>query len=56
MITTERDDFSLLEEELLQLSMKSSMVVHPGKPTLLCSVWSKKTYNLDSFQAQLKSI
>lgn len=54
MATTERDEFSLLEEELLQLSVKNSMVVHPGKPTLLCLVWSKKSYT-DSFRAQLKS-
>ncbi|MBA0686859.1 hypothetical protein Goari_014435 [Gossypium aridum] len=49
----ERDEISLLEEELIQLSVKSLLVVTDGKPTL-CIVWTKKSYNLDSFQAQLK--
>lgn len=51
MAFTEKDDISLLEEELLQLSVRSSMVVFPGKLTLLFSVWSRKSYNPDSFRA-----
>lgn len=54
--STERDDISLLVEELLQLSVKRSMVMFLGKPTLLCTVWSGKSYNPYSFWAQLKSI
>ncbi|KAH1046241.1 hypothetical protein J1N35_037025 [Gossypium stocksii] len=34
----ERDEISLLEEELIQLSVKNSLVVSNGKPTLLCTV------------------
>ncbi|MBA0715886.1 hypothetical protein Golax_014762, partial [Gossypium laxum] len=49
----ERDEISLLEEELIQLSVKSLLVVTNGKPTL-CIVWTKKSYNPDSFRAQLK--
>ncbi|MBA0770305.1 hypothetical protein Gotri_018960 [Gossypium trilobum] len=50
----ERDEISLLEEELIQLSVKSLLVVTDGKPTL-CIVWTKKSYNPDSFRAQLKN-
>lgn len=56
MASDGRDEISLLGEELLQLSVKSSMVMFSGKPTLLCTVWSKKSYNSDSFRAQLRSI
>lgn len=41
------DKVSLLEEELMQLSVKSSLVVPPKKSTLICT--TKKSYNLDSF-------
>ncbi|MBA0730113.1 hypothetical protein Golax_023351 [Gossypium laxum] len=51
-----RDEISLLEEELTQLSVKSSMVEPNGKPSLICSVWTNKSYNHDSFKAQMKSI
>lgn len=47
----EDDSIYLLEEELLQLYVKSSGVVPPGKPSILCSVWTKKNFNLDSFRA-----
>lgn len=52
----ESDEISLLDEELLQLSVKSSLVAPSESPTLICSVWTGKSYNLDSFRAQLKSI
>ncbi|PPS13464.1 hypothetical protein GOBAR_AA07119 [Gossypium barbadense] len=52
----ERDEISLLEDELLQLSVKSSLVVPSESPTLICPVWMRKSYNPDSFKAQLKSI
>ncbi|MBA0701560.1 hypothetical protein Goari_027450 [Gossypium aridum] len=52
----ERDEISILKEELVQLSVKSSLIIHTGKPTLLCSVWTRKSYNPNSFLAQLKSI
>lgn len=49
-------DMALLEEELLQLSLSSLKVVPPNKPSFVCSVWWKKTYNVDSFWAQMRSI
>ncbi|KAH1047721.1 hypothetical protein J1N35_038505 [Gossypium stocksii] len=51
-----RDEISLLAEELIQLSVKGSMVVPSPKPTLICTVWTKKLYNPESFRAQMKSI
>ncbi|KAK5793317.1 hypothetical protein PVK06_034459 [Gossypium arboreum] len=50
------DEISLLVEELIQLSVKSSKVVPSEKPTLICTIWTKKSYNPDSFRAQMKSI
>ncbi|MBA0557501.1 hypothetical protein Golob_014569 [Gossypium lobatum] len=50
------DEIFLLAEELIQLSVKSSMVEPNGKPSLICSIWTKKSYNHDSFKAQMKSI
>ncbi|MBA0633718.1 hypothetical protein Godav_025597 [Gossypium davidsonii] len=32
------------------------MVEPNGKPSMICSVWTKKSYNQDSFKAQMKSI
>lgn len=32
------EEVGLLEEELIQLSIKSSVVSPPDKPTLVCSV------------------
>ncbi|MFQ6644988.1 hypothetical protein Gotur_020351 [Gossypium turneri] len=52
----EGDEIFLLVEELIQLSVKSSMVEPNGKPSLICSIWTKKSYNQDSFKAQMKSI
>lgn len=38
----EKDKILLLGEELVKLSVKSSMVVPLKKATLVCSVWTKK--------------
>ncbi|MBA0550147.1 hypothetical protein Golob_021117 [Gossypium lobatum] len=51
-----RDEISLLAEEPIQLSVKSSTVEANGKPSLIYSIWTKKSYNQDSFKAQMKSI
>ncbi|MBA0620387.1 hypothetical protein Godav_006107 [Gossypium davidsonii] len=51
-----RDEISLLAEELIQLSVKGSVVVPNSKPTLICTVWTEKLYNPESFRAQMKSI
>ncbi|PPD79667.1 hypothetical protein GOBAR_DD23405 [Gossypium barbadense] len=50
------DEVSLLAEELIQLSVKSSVVEPNEKPTLICTIWTEKSYNQDSFKAQMKSI
>lgn len=53
----EKDEIGLLEEEeMVKLSIKSSLVVPSGKATLVGSIWTKKPYNPDSLRAQLKSI
>lgn len=44
LIENEKDEISLLEEELVQ----SSRVTPPDKPMLVCTVWTKKSYNPDS--------
>lgn len=49
-------EVSLLAEDLIQLSIKSSAVEPSGKPTLICTLCTKKHYNPDSFRAQMKSI
>ncbi|KAH1056141.1 hypothetical protein J1N35_034206 [Gossypium stocksii] len=49
-------EISLLAEELIQLSVKCSMVVSNVKPTLICTTWTKKPYNPESSKAQMKSI
>lgn len=54
--TIESDEISLLEEELVQLSVKSSRIVLDRIPSLLCTIWTKKSFNLDSFRAQMKSV
>ncbi|MBA0702150.1 hypothetical protein Goari_022631, partial [Gossypium aridum] len=51
-----RDEISLPTEELIQLSIKGSKVVPSVKPTLICTIWTEKLYNLESFRAQMKSI
>ncbi|KAK5802422.1 hypothetical protein PVK06_030013 [Gossypium arboreum] len=50
------EEISLLAKELIQLSVKSSRVVPNDKPTLICSVWTKKSFNPESFRAQMKRI
>ncbi|KAH1073096.1 hypothetical protein J1N35_025424 [Gossypium stocksii] len=50
----EGEKISLLAEELIQLSVKSSTIIPSEKPTLLCSIWIKKSYNPDSFRAHMK--
>lgn len=50
------DEISLKEEELAQLSIKSLKVVLNNALTLICSIWTKKAYNPNSFRAQMKSI
>ncbi|MBA0823568.1 hypothetical protein Goarm_020293 [Gossypium armourianum] len=51
-----RDEIPILKEELVQLTVKSLRVVPNKNPTLLCSIWTKKSYNPDSFRAQMRSI
>ncbi|MFQ6655473.1 hypothetical protein Gotur_026010 [Gossypium turneri] len=46
------DKVSLLAEELIQLSVKSSMVEPNDKPTLIYTIWIEKSYNPDSFRAK----
>ncbi|MBA0820438.1 hypothetical protein Gohar_028318 [Gossypium harknessii] len=50
------DEIGLLAEELVQLSVKGSLVVPSSKPTLICTVWTGKLYNPDSFRAHMKSL
>ncbi|MBA0773021.1 hypothetical protein Gotri_008324, partial [Gossypium trilobum] len=50
------NEVSLLADELIQLLVKSSMVEPNDKPTLICTIWTKKSYNPDSFNAHMKSI
>ncbi|MBA0682075.1 hypothetical protein Goari_023826 [Gossypium aridum] len=50
-----RDEISLLADKLVQLNVKSSLVVPIGKSMLLCSMWTQRSYNLDSFRAQMKN-
>lgn len=52
----EGDAISLLEEELKKLTIKSSKIIPKENPTLLCSVWTKKSYNPNSFRVQMRSI
>ncbi|KAH1130931.1 hypothetical protein J1N35_002309 [Gossypium stocksii] len=50
------DEISLLVEELIQLTVKSSLVAPKSNLSLLCYVWTRKPYNPDTFRAQLRSI
>ncbi|KAG8484825.1 hypothetical protein CXB51_021533 [Gossypium anomalum] len=52
----ERSEVALLEKELIKLTVESSLVILSKSPTLICSVWTKKTYNPDSLRAQLRSV
>ncbi|KAA3454199.1 reverse transcriptase [Gossypium australe] len=55
-VERESSEISLLADELIQLSIKKSLVVPSHKPTLICSVWTKKHFNTENLRAQLKSI
>lgn len=44
------DEISLFEEELLQLSVRGSLVSSSNKPSSVCFVWTKKSYNPDRFR------
>ncbi|MBA0629316.1 hypothetical protein Godav_023896 [Gossypium davidsonii] len=46
-----RDEISLIEE-LVQLPVKSLLVVLNENPTLICSVWTREPYNPNSFRAK----
>lgn len=50
------EEVALLEEELVQLSIRNNLVTPSEKSTFICSVWTKKNYNPNSFRAQMKSI
>lgn len=50
------DEIGLLAEELVQLLVKGSLVVPSSKPTLICTIWTGKLYNPDSFRANMKSL
>ncbi|KAK5812430.1 hypothetical protein PVK06_027860 [Gossypium arboreum] len=52
----EKNEIALLEEELIQLTVKNSLVTPSENLTLICSICTKKTYNPDSLRAQLRSI
>lgn len=49
-------ELALLEEELIQLSVKSSLVIPSENQMLICTVWTKKYYNPNSLRAHLRSI
>ncbi|KAL1120787.1 hypothetical protein V6Z11_D01G187700 [Gossypium hirsutum] len=51
-----RGEISLLAEELIQLSVKGSLVVPSEKPTLICTIRTKKLYSPKSFKVQMRSI
>ncbi|MFQ6643113.1 hypothetical protein Gotur_017961 [Gossypium turneri] len=55
-VREQRDEISLLSEELMQLSVKGSKVVPDEKPTLICTIWIEKLYNPESFKAQMRSV
>lgn len=52
----ESDDISLLEEKMIQILVRSSLLVLESCPSLIYSVWTKKNCNPDSFRAQMKCI
>lgn len=51
MLIFSEDEISLLEEELIELFVKSLLVVLNDNAALFFVVWMKKSYNLDSFKA-----
>ncbi|MBA0642471.1 hypothetical protein Goklo_026850, partial [Gossypium klotzschianum] len=48
----QRDEISLLSEELIQLSVKGSRVVPDDKPTLICTIWTGKNLYLIVFELE----
>lgn len=50
------DKISLLGEKLVKLTVKSFVIDPKGKASLICSVWTKRYFNPDSFKAQMRSI
>ncbi|KAH1063903.1 hypothetical protein J1N35_028890 [Gossypium stocksii] len=52
----EGEEISLLTEELIHLTLKESLVTPDDKPTLICTAWTNKRFNPESFKAQVKSI
>lgn len=50
------DEISLLEDEFIQLTVRSSLIKPKGNKTSISSVWTKKIFNPDSFREQMKSI
>lgn len=46
----------MLEEEMMKLSVKRSLVVPPIKATLVCSIWTKRSYSPDGVKAQLNKL
>lgn len=50
----ERDEFPFLEEVMVQLLVRSSLLIPRDCSTLLCSIWTKRLYNPDNFHAQMK--
>ncbi|XP_052484766.1 uncharacterized protein LOC128039888 [Gossypium raimondii] len=55
-VREQREEISLLSEELMQLSVKGLKVVPDEKPTLICTIWTGKLYNPESFKAQMRSV
>ncbi|KAH1130598.1 hypothetical protein J1N35_001976 [Gossypium stocksii] len=51
----EEEEISLLADELIQLSVKSSLVSPRSQFSLLCLVWRNKSYNSNSLCVQLRS-
>lgn len=50
------DEIQLLEAELVKLTVRSSKILSDKNPTLLCTVWTRKTFNPESLRAQMLSI
>lgn len=52
----EREGISFFEEEMVQLSIKSSKVEAQEKLALICSVWTTRLFNPNNLRAHLKSL
>lgn len=51
-----KEDIALFKEEMVQLSVGSSLVVPPDKSSLVCMDSTKKSFNADNFRDQMRSI